>query len=215
MAGTGETVTYRAARRAIQPRRAAVPRAGPQGAATTSRSSSRTTRASSRSAGAPSARACVYTAISSRLTAGRGRVHRQATAGRRCSSPRRTWPRRRPSCAPLIPGVAAPLHDRRHDRRLPSLRGRGRARMPATPHRRRDRRATTCSIRPAPPAGPRASLPVRRAAADRCADNPLLPDHAQALRLDDGHDLPLAGAALPRRAAALQHGGHAARRHRR
>ena len=95
-----------------------------------------------------------------------------ATAAPSSSSRPSISPTRPRELAPLLKGVAASLHDRRHDRRATSP---GRKRSRASPRRRSPTRppATTCSIRRAPPAGPRACCRcVEPQAIDY--DNPLL-----------------------------------------
>ena len=110
----------------------------------------------------------------------RGRLHRRTTAAPSCSSPRRICADTAAELAPLLKGVA---HRFMVDGTIDGLRRRGKTRSPRSRRRRSPTRsrATTCSTRRAPPAGPRACC--------RCvepqpidADNPLLADHAQALR---------------------------------
>ena len=96
----------------------------------------------------------IYTAISSRLTAAEvdyivSRLRRQAV--RHLEIPCRPGGRTRAAAQ----GCREALHDRRHDR---GLRSPGKRRWRAFPQRRSPTRsrATTCSIRRAPPGGPRA-----------------------------------------------------------
>ena len=129
-----------------------------------------------------------FTCISSKLTVGRGRVHRQGLrgegAGRRPSRRGRRSPWQ---LAPLIPGVKLFMVDGaeaalREPRRPP------RAEMPDDADRGRDRRRGRCSIRPAPPAGPRASSArARPGAAPIDAPNPLAHARPGAVRLERRH----------------------------
>ncbi len=140
---------------------------------------------------------------------GRGRVHRERLRRRavhHVEVPRRTGG----GACVADDGCRQPLHDRRHDRGL-SVLGRDGGALSRDAHRR-------------PDGGPRHALFVRhhrppqgraaggRAAADRFRQS-AAGHHAQALRHGRAHRLSLAGAALSRGAAALQHERHAAGRH--
>ena len=110
---------------------------------------------------------------------GRGRVHRRATAARSCSSPRRISPTRRPSCAPLMPGVP---HRYMIDGTIAGYESweEAVAAQPATPIA--DETAGHDMLYSSGTTGrPKGVLPVRRAAADR-RRQPAAADHAQALR---------------------------------
>ena len=140
---------------------------------------------------------------------GRSRLHRdrlRRPAVRHLEIPRRPGGRARAAAQ----GRREALHDRRHDRGLRILGSDGGALS-----RNADRR---------PDRGPRHALFVGhhgaaqgcaaggRAAGDRLRQS-AAGDHAQALRHGREHDLSVAGAALSRGAAALQHERHAAGRH--
>ena len=153
------------ARRAIQPHRAAFPLAGAPAGDHIALFLENNPRFFEICWGAQRS-GLFYTAISSRLTAGRGRVHRRRLrrqAVRHLEVPCRHGGRAARRCCQ---GVDEPLHDRRHDRRLRVVRGR---RSRACPQRRSPTRprATTCSIRRAPPAGPRACCRCVEPQADR------------------------------------------------
>ena len=107
-------------------------------------------------------------------------------------------------------GRSAPLHDRRHDRGLRLLGGNDRA-LSRDADRRPDRRPRhALFVGHHRPAQGRAA--GAGAAADRLRQSAAR-HHAQALRHGRQHDLSLAGAALSRSSAALQHERHAAGRH--
>ena len=127
------------------------------------------------------------------------------TAARRSSSPRRNAPNRSRPRHGRARRTAA-LHDGRRRRRAsaPGTRKRSRSRPRRSPTRSP---ATTCSIRRAPPAG-------RRASSARFEKKPI--DDAQSVPADPRakhvrhgrrHGLSVAGAALSRGSAALQHDG--------
>ena len=95
-----------------------------------------------------------------------------------------------------VPGRSTAAID---DGAVRRFRDRGR-RLSRHADRRRSARARRCSTPPAPPAGPKGILrPLPREPAVRAAAAVPLP--AQAVALPRGHDLPVAGAALPLGAA--------------
>ena len=124
-----------------------------------------------------------------------------------------------PKCAEQIKGLvterarcAAVLHARRAAAGLPLL-GQGSGRAADHADRRTRSPATTCCIRRAPPAGPRAS-------SGESENNPIeLPNPflrilcADMCGMNVRQHLSVAGAAVSRRSAALQHDGDHARRH--
>ena len=146
-----------------------------------------------------------YTAISSRLTDRRARVHRRRLRRPGVRLLRRAGRRSPPRSTDATPKRRAAAHA---GRRRPTASSPTRRRWPAsraTPARRRVPGHATCSTPRAPPAGPRASSPPlsERAARQRRARCCQL---VQCLFGAVGRQrLPLAGAALPRRPAALLH----------
>ena len=151
-----------------------------------------------------------YTAVSPRLTADEVGLHPRGL-GRHGPLRELRRPPTSPARRPSARGVAAARRLDGSDGRLRRLRGALRGGT-AGAARRRGARASSSSTPRARPAGRRRSsreLPLtpigtppgaRRAA-------------RAALRLRRGHGLPLAGAAVPLGAAALQHGRPPARRH--
>ena len=167
----------------------------------------RTTPATSRSPGAPTTPASSTPPARSRLTAERAGLHRRRLRGQGLHHVARTRPTRRPRSCADTPGVRAAADARRH-RSTGYDALRGRRRRPA----RRAARRTGASgtdmlyssgttgrpkgVKVAPPDAPLGDAPGARRRCSRCCS---------ASTGDDG--LPVAGAALPRRAAALLHGG--------
>ena len=198
-----------AARRAIQPHRAAFPLAGPQGRrphrALPGEQSPVLRDLLGRPALGPDLHRHQLAADRGRSRLHRDRLRRPAV--RHLEIPRRPGRRARAAAQ----GRREALHDRRHDR---GLRVRGKttvARFPADADRRPDRRPRHALF-----VGHHRAAQGRaaggRAAADRLRQS-AAGDHAQALRHGREHDLSVAGAALSRGAAALQHERHAAGRH--
>ena len=142
---------------------------------------------------------------------GRGRLHRRRLRREALHHVAAISPTRPPNWRRCC-RACAPLHDRRHDRRLRILGGNDRA-LARDADRRRDRRPRHALFvghhRPAQGRAAGASSRSRSTTTTRCCH------HAQALRHGREHDLSLAGAALSRGSAALQHDascGSAARR---
>ena len=138
----------------------------------------------------------------------RARLHPRTTAAPRSSSRRSTRPTRPPRCSPTRPASAAP-DARRHGRRLRVLRGR-RRRATGRAAARSDRRAPTCCTRRARPGCPKGV--TRAFVAGAAGDVPAFGVTGVLQLLFGGHadvGVPLARAAVPRRAAALLDGDHA------
>ena len=203
------------ARRALEPLRAAVPQPRPEARRRASRICWRTTRASSRSAWAAQRVGPLLHGDQLAADRGRGRVHRRRLRREGVHHVGGAWPTTAAELARRMPGAThARSWSTARSPASSSLRGRGRraARRRRSPTRPR---APTCSIPRAPPGRPKG---VKRAAVEAQpigTPQPAARASSQALYgIERRHDLPLAGAALPRRSAALQHDGAAPRRHR-
>ena len=199
------------ARRAVEPLRAAVPRARPAGRATASRYAWRTTRASSRSPGRRSDRVCTTRRSARVCDRSRGRVHRRRLRRQGVHHLR------------VQARDGAELRDRLAERlarascstrAMPGYESYEEA-VAGQPGRRpwpRSSKGRTCSTRPARPG-------ARRASSSRSPASPpgTPPALLQLMTFLYGADrrqrLPVAGAALPRRADALLHGHASPRRH--
>ena len=151
-----------------------------------------------------------FTCISSRLTAGEVEYIVKDSGAKILIASRR--PRQSRGRGDGAPARREATRRRRRDPGFRELRSTPPARCP----RRRSRTkppASTCSIRPARRAGPKACASPLQRPADRCAESALIGLVQGLFGFSRGHDLSFAGAALSRGPVALFHDGPAPRRH--
>ena len=213
MGATGEVMTFAELDAGGQPPQPAAARRRPAARATTSRSAWRTTPATSRSSGAATTPGSIYTACSSRLTS--GELATSSTTARRKVFITSQY--KADQAAEIVadtPGVELRLMLDGTIDGYESLRGR--RRRAVRPSRSTDRIAGTDMLYSSGTTGRPKGVDPRVRGRRRSRQRPSGVGRAAAQLLfgvDDRQRLPVAGAAVPRRAAALLHGGPRARRH--